>query len=60
MIKFFCCRAEKEYAVLSNQLSTELQEKKNVIKQLSDQLEVHQKNFDDLKDELNKVCRVIS
>lgn len=48
-------RAEKEYAILSKQLSTELEEKKSVIKKLSQQLEQHQINFEDLKDELNKV-----
>lgn len=51
----FYRRAEKEYALLSKQLQTELDEKKSVIHKLSRQLELHQKNFDELKEELTKV-----
>ena len=48
-------RAEKEYAILSQKLSEELDEKKSIINKLSKQLGLHQDNFNDLKDELNKV-----
>jgi hypothetical protein len=32
------------------------QEKQGIIKELSQQLEIHQQNFDILKRELNQVC----
>lgn len=48
-------RAEKEYADLSKQLSQELDDKKLVIKNLSCQLEEHQKDFNELRNELTKV-----
>lgn len=48
-------RAEKEYAALSKQLGKELDEKRTVIGTLSKQLEAHQKEFNELKDELSKV-----
>ena len=48
-------RAEKEYALINQQLQTDLEKKNHVIGKLSKQLELHQKNFDELKDELNKV-----
>ncbi|KAK2161846.1 hypothetical protein NP493_1558g00046 [Ridgeia piscesae] len=47
-------RAEKEYVTLSNQLQAELEEKKTLIGSLSEQLDLHQHNFDQLKQELNK------
>ena len=53
---FLHIRAEKEYALLSKQLQSELDDKKSIINQLSKQLEIHQKNFDELKEELNNVC----
>ena len=40
---------------LSNQLQAELEEKKTLIGSLSEQLDLHQHNFDQLKQELNKV-----
>ena len=55
-----CCRAEKEYVSLSHQLQTELEDKKTLIGDLSDQLELHQRSFDQLKVELNKVACLIS
>ena len=53
-------RAEKEYAILSQKLSEELDEKKSIINKLSKQLGLHQDNFNDLKDELNKVRNFIA
>lgn len=40
---------------MKKQLTNEVDNKKNVIGSLSKELEVHQKNFNELKDELNKV-----
>lgn len=48
-------RAEKEFAVMSHQLKSDLDEKSSLIKQLSSQLDTHQANFNELKQELNKV-----
>ena len=48
-------RAEKEYAALSRQLNKELEEKRTVISNLSKQMEEHQKDFTELKQELAKV-----
>lgn len=48
-------RTEKEYKSVKKQLTNEVDNKKNVIGSLSKELEVHQKNFNELKDELNKV-----
>ncbi|XP_063432765.1 coiled-coil domain-containing protein 171-like isoform X2 [Mytilus trossulus] len=47
-------RTEKEYKSVKKQLTNEVDNKKNVIGSLSKELEVHQKNFNELKDELNK------
>ncbi|KAK2146872.1 hypothetical protein LSH36_581g03034 [Paralvinella palmiformis] len=47
-------RAEKEYAALNKQLHEELEDKRLVIQKLSGQLDNHQKNFNELKQELNK------
>ncbi|XP_013378672.1 coiled-coil domain-containing protein 171-like [Lingula anatina] len=47
-------RLEKEYANVKHQLTSEVEDKKAVISNLSKQLELHQKNFDDLKEELAK------
>jgi hypothetical protein len=46
---------EKDYAVLNRQLKGDLSEKTNLIKQLSSQLDTHQANFNELKQELSKV-----
>ncbi len=40
---------------MSQKLSDELDEKKSIISKMNKQLELHQTNFDDLKEELNKV-----
>ena len=48
-------RTEKEYLSTRRQLSGEVEEKKTVIGSLSKELEVHQKNFNELKTELGKV-----
>ena len=56
LVQCLCFRAEKEYVTLSNQLQAELEEKKTLIGSLSEQLDLHQQNFDQLKQELNKVC----
>ena len=50
-----CSSAEKEYASLSKQLNRELDEKRSVIQSLSKQLEDHQREFNELKQELSKV-----
>ncbi|KAL5005297.1 hypothetical protein ScPMuIL_018753 [Solemya velum] len=47
-------RVEKEYKLVQRQLSSEVESKKNVIGNLSKEVEIHQKNFNELKDELNK------
>ena len=51
----FTFRLEKDTASIQRQLSEELKEKKNVISKMSKQLDLHQRNFDELKDELNRV-----
>lgn len=57
-ITFVFCRLEKEHDSARYQLTAELDDKKKVIQSLSKQLEVHQKNFNELKDELAKVGKV--
>lgn len=52
---FVVVRVEKEYVLVRRQLSSEVDSKKTVIGNLSKELEIHQKNFNELKDELNKV-----
>ena len=52
-------RTEKEYLSTRRQLSGEVEEKKTVIGSLSKELEVHQKNFNELKTELGKVVITI-
>lgn len=47
-------RTEKEYKSVKKQLTSEVDNKKSVIGSLSKELEIHQKNFNELKDELNK------
>lgn len=47
-------KVEKEYSSVKRQLTSEVENKKNVIGNLSKELEVHQKNFNELKDELSK------
>nr|KAG5697764.1 hypothetical protein BaRGS_026721 [Batillaria attramentaria] len=47
-------KLEKEYLGTRRQLSGEVEEKKTVIGSLSKELEVHQKNFNELKTELGK------
>ncbi|XP_076465696.1 coiled-coil domain-containing protein 171-like isoform X2 [Babylonia areolata] len=47
-------KTEKEYLSTRRQLSGEVEEKKTVIGSLSKELEVHQKNFNELKTELAK------
>ena len=48
-------KVEKEYSSVKRQLTSEVENKKNVIGNLSKELEVHQKNFNELKEELSKV-----
>ena len=48
-------KVEKEYSSVRRQLTSEVENKKNVIGNLSKELEVHQKNFNELKEELSKV-----
>lgn len=52
-------KVEKEYSSVKRQLTSEVENKKNVIGNLSKELEVHQKNFNELKDELSKVSAVL-
>lgn len=52
-------KVEKEYSSVKLQLTSEVENKKNVIGNLSKELEVHQKNFNELKDELSKVRAVL-
>ncbi|XP_025077162.1 coiled-coil domain-containing protein 171-like isoform X2 [Pomacea canaliculata] len=47
-------KLEKEYLSTRRQLGGEIEEKKTVIGSLSKELEVHQKNFNELKTELGK------
>ena len=47
------CTQEKK------RMKEDQQEKQGIIKELSQQLEVHQQNFDILKRELNQVSRVL-
>ncbi|XP_022332700.2 coiled-coil domain-containing protein 171-like isoform X2 [Crassostrea virginica] len=47
-------KVEKEYSSVKRQLTSEVENKKNVIGNLSKELEVHQKNFNELKEELSK------
>ncbi|XP_041371577.1 coiled-coil domain-containing protein 171-like isoform X2 [Gigantopelta aegis] len=47
-------KIEKEYMIVRQQLSNEVENKKNIIHNMSKELEIHQKNFNDLKDELGK------
>ena len=48
-------RVEKEYSTVKKQLTTEVDSKKTTIGNLSKELEIHQKNFIELKEELSKV-----
>ena len=48
-------RVEKEYSTVKKQLMTEVENKKTTIGNLSKELEIHQKNFIELKEELSKV-----
>lgn len=52
-------KVEKEYSFVKRQLTLEVENKKNVIGNLSKELEVYQKNFNELKDELFKVSVVL-
>ncbi|KAL4227318.1 hypothetical protein ACF0H5_012763 [Mactra antiquata] len=47
-------KLEKEYTAVRKQLTNEVENKKSTIGSLSKELEVHQKNFLELKDELSK------
>ncbi|GFR64854.1 coiled-coil domain-containing protein 171-like [Elysia marginata] len=47
-------KMEKEYSTAKRQLSKEVEDKKMVIGSLSKDLELHQKNFNELKSELSK------
>lgn len=55
LILYLIVRLEKEYLSTRRQLGGEIEEKKTVIGSLSKELEVHQKNFNELKTELGKV-----
>jgi chaperonin cofactor prefoldin len=46
---------EKEHSSVKKQLTNEVENKKSTIGTLSKELEVHQKNFLELKEELSKV-----
>jgi len=48
-------RLEKEHSSVRRQLTTEVETKKTTIGNLSKELQVHQKNFIELKEELSKV-----
>ena len=48
-------RAEKEYASLTKQLQLDLEDKREIIKRLSGELDNHAREFGELKVELNKV-----
>lgn len=47
-------RLEKEHVTVKKQLTSEVENKKTTIGHLSKELEIHQKNFIELKDELSK------
>ncbi|XP_002730890.2 coiled-coil domain-containing protein 171-like [Saccoglossus kowalevskii] len=47
-------KVSKEYETVKKQLTHEIDDKSSMISNLSKQLELHQKNFNELKDELNK------
>ena len=52
--KKYVFRVEREYSAVRKQLTSEVENKKNVIGNLSKELEIHQKNFTELKEELSK------
>lgn len=58
MFCVLCFRLEKEHSNVRKQLTNEVENKKSTIGSLSKELEVHQKNFIELKDELSKVGAV--
>ncbi|XP_048259658.1 coiled-coil domain-containing protein 171-like isoform X3 [Haliotis rufescens] len=47
-------KLEKEYTSVRRRLTTDVENKTNMIGQLSQELEVHQRNFNELKEELGK------
>ncbi|XP_050400373.1 coiled-coil domain-containing protein 171 isoform X2 [Patella vulgata] len=47
-------RTEKDYVNIRRQLTSEVDDKKHVINKLSKELEAHQRNLNELKEELNK------
>ncbi|XP_067665057.1 coiled-coil domain-containing protein 171-like [Haliotis asinina] len=47
-------KLEKEYTSVRRRLTTDVENKTNMIGQLSQELEMHQKNFNELKEELGK------
>ena len=58
---YTCCnklscvyRCEKEYTISQRQLQVELTDKRTLVTNLKQQLDVHQSNVDDLKSELNR------
>jgi len=59
-LKLCYYRLEKEHSSVRKQLTNEVENKKTTIGSLSKELEVHQKNFIELKDELSKVICVLS
>ena len=59
-LKLWYYRLEKEHSSVRKQLTNEVENKKTTIGSLSKELEVHQKNFIELKDELSKVICVLS
>lgn len=47
-------RCEKEYALSQRQLQAELTDKRSLVSNLKQQLDMHQNNVDDLKTELGR------
>ena len=47
---------QNKYTQERKRMKEDQQEKQGIIKELSQQLEIHQQNFDILKRELNQVC----
>ena len=53
--KFFHCRLTAEYETTKNALSAEIDQKREVLSGTSQQIDLYQKNFNGLKDELTRV-----
>lgn len=54
MVYLEYCRYEKDYMLSQRQLQAELTDKRTLVTNLKQQLDMHQSNVDDLKTELNR------